>query len=57
MCTAFGYFEDQADDKRVLANIYCSLRKGGTLIMDMEARLQFTYPSINKFIYCYSIIR
>ncbi|MBN2181843.1 MAG: methyltransferase domain-containing protein [Sedimentisphaerales bacterium] len=34
MFTAFGYFEQPADNKRVLANIRCSLRKGGTLILD-----------------------
>ncbi len=34
MFTAFGYFEIEADNKRVLANIYCSLRKGGTLVLD-----------------------
>lgn len=34
MFTAFGYFEIEADNKRVLANIHCSLRKGGTLILD-----------------------
>jgi len=35
MFTAFGYFETQAENKRVLVNIHCSLRKGGTLIIDM----------------------
>lgn len=34
MFTAFGYFEVESDNKRVLANIHCSLRKGGTLILD-----------------------
>ena len=34
MFTAFGYFEIQADNLRVLTNIYCSLRKGGKLILD-----------------------
>ena len=38
MFTAFGYFESQAENKRVLTNIYCSLRKGGTLIMDMAGK-------------------
>jgi SAM-dependent methyltransferase len=38
MFTAFGYFEDIADDKRVLANIYCSLRQSGKLIMDMAGK-------------------
>lgn len=36
--TAFGYFESQAENKRVLTNIYCSLREGGTLIMDMAGK-------------------
>ncbi len=35
MFTAFGYFEVQAENKRVLVNTYCSLRKGGALILDM----------------------
>ncbi|MGB8226623.1 MAG: class I SAM-dependent methyltransferase [Sedimentisphaerales bacterium] len=35
MFTAFGYFENPADDRRVLSNMYCSLRKGGRLIIDI----------------------
>lgn len=35
MYTAFGYFENPAEDRRVLANVYRSLRKGGTLIIDV----------------------
>ncbi|MGA2915540.1 MAG: class I SAM-dependent methyltransferase [Sedimentisphaerales bacterium] len=35
MFTAFGYFENPAEDRRVLANLYRSLRKGGTLIIDV----------------------
>jgi SAM-dependent methyltransferase len=38
MFTAFGYFENPADDRRVLSNIYCSLRKGGTLIIDIVGK-------------------
>ncbi len=38
MFTAFGYFESQAENKRVLTNIYCSLRQGGKLIMDMAGK-------------------
>jgi SAM-dependent methyltransferase len=38
MFTAFGYFEVEADNKRVLANIHCSLRKGGTLLIDMMGK-------------------
>jgi SAM-dependent methyltransferase len=38
MFTAFGYFEIEAENKRVLANIYCSLRKGGTLLIDMMGK-------------------
>jgi hypothetical protein len=32
--TSFGYFEDAADDKRVLENIYESLEDGGKLLID-----------------------
>ncbi len=38
MFTAFGYFENPADDRRVLTNIYYSLRKGGTLIIDVVGK-------------------
>jgi SAM-dependent methyltransferase len=38
MFTAFGYFEDSAEDKSVLSNIYLSLRKGGKLIIDIISK-------------------
>ncbi|MCE5341616.1 MAG: class I SAM-dependent methyltransferase [Planctomycetaceae bacterium] len=38
MYTAFGYFESPADDRRVISNIYYSLRKGGTLIMETMSK-------------------
>lgn len=36
--TSFGYFEDQADDVKVLTNFYASLRPGGVLVMDMMGK-------------------
>jgi len=36
--TSFGYFEDQADDVKVLANFYASLRPGGVLVMDLMGK-------------------
>lgn len=33
--TSFGYFEDQADDKLVMRNIFESLRPGGKLVVDV----------------------
>ncbi|MCP4674586.1 MAG: class I SAM-dependent methyltransferase [Deltaproteobacteria bacterium] len=33
--TSFGYFEDRADDQRMLDNFYYSLRPGGVLVMEM----------------------
>ncbi|MCP4605336.1 MAG: class I SAM-dependent methyltransferase [Proteobacteria bacterium] len=33
--TSFGYFEDRADDQRVLDNFHHSLRPGGVLVMEM----------------------
>jgi SAM-dependent methyltransferase len=33
--TAFGYFEDPEDDRRVAANLVAALRSGGTLVMDL----------------------
>jgi len=32
--TTFGYFEDINDDRKVIANVYDSLKPGGTFIMD-----------------------
>lgn len=35
MWTTFGYFEDEADHDRVLANIVESLKPGGVLVLDL----------------------
>lgn len=35
MFTSFGYFEDPAENRQVLANVYHSLKDQGTLIMEM----------------------
>jgi SAM-dependent methyltransferase len=36
--TSFGYFEDAADDERVLENIYKSLKDGGKLLIDIVGK-------------------
>jgi len=36
--TTFGYFADQADDRKVLENLRASLRPGGSLFMEMMGR-------------------
>lgn len=36
--TSFGYFEDIADDRKVLENFYTSLRPGGVLVMDLMGK-------------------
>jgi SAM-dependent methyltransferase len=36
--TSFGYFADKDDDVRVLKNIHNSLRKNGTLLIDVVAK-------------------
>ncbi len=36
--TSFGYFEDPEDDRRVASNIYCSLKAGGVLVMDLMGK-------------------
>lgn len=36
--TSFGYFEDPADDERVLDNLFQSLRPGGQLLIDMVGK-------------------
>jgi len=36
--TSFGYFEDPADDLRVLRHVHQSLRPGGVLVMDVASK-------------------
>jgi SAM-dependent methyltransferase len=36
--TSFGYFENPRDDQRVLTNVYRSLRKGGTFVLEMMGK-------------------
>jgi SAM-dependent methyltransferase len=36
--TSFGYFENQRDDQRVLANVNRSLRKGGMFVLEMMSK-------------------
>ena len=38
MYTSFGYFSDPAENKRVIANLYRSLKPGGVLIIDMMGK-------------------
>jgi SAM-dependent methyltransferase len=38
MFTAFGYFEDQADDLRVLLNVHASLKRRGKLLIDIMGK-------------------
>ena len=38
MYTSFGYFEDAEDDRRVVANVYNSLKEGGTFIIDTHGK-------------------
>ncbi len=36
--TSFGYFEDEAENRRVVENLFRSLRPGGVLVMDMSGK-------------------
>jgi len=36
--TAFGYFENAADDRKVASNLFRSLRPGGALVMEMVGK-------------------
>ena len=36
--TSFGYFDDDADNERVLANAFRSLRPGGSLVVDVMGK-------------------
>jgi SAM-dependent methyltransferase len=36
--TSFGYFEDPADDRRVIENLHASLRTGARLVLDMVGK-------------------
>jgi SAM-dependent methyltransferase len=38
MFTSFGYFETAAENERVLANIYASLKSGGVFIVEMMGK-------------------
>ncbi len=38
MLTSFGYFENIDDDRRVLENVYASLKPGGRFIMELKGR-------------------
>jgi SAM-dependent methyltransferase len=36
--SAFGYFDDPADDRTTAANVHASLRDGGRFILDMNGK-------------------
>lgn len=36
--TSFGYFEDEADNVKVLENIYINLAKGGKVVLDLAGK-------------------
>lgn len=38
MFTSFGYFEDAEDDRRVVENVYRSLKSGGKFLIEMEGK-------------------
>lgn len=38
MYSSFGYFEDKKDDLKVLKNIYLSLKKNGSLVLDLRGK-------------------
>ena len=38
MFTSFGYFENQDDDKKVVLNVYQSLKKGGRFLIDVQGK-------------------
>ena len=49
--TSFGYFDDPADDLRVLQNVQRSLRPGGVLVMDVaskERMARVLHPTLSQ---------
>jgi len=38
MFTSFGYFQDSGDDRRVVDNLYASLKSGGRLAMELPGK-------------------
>jgi SAM-dependent methyltransferase len=49
--TSFGYFEEPADDRRVLQNVRASLRPGGVLVMDVagkERMARVMHPTVSQ---------
>lgn len=49
MYNSFGYFEEQADDRKVLSNIYRSLRPGGILLIDMTGKEVLARVFVDKW--------
>lgn len=46
--TSFGYFENAEDDKKVVANVYSSLRQGGSFVLDSMRKevVERDYPRL-----------
>lgn len=38
LLTSFGYFEDPADDARVVRNVHASLKEGGAVVVDLMGK-------------------
>ena len=38
LLTSFGYFDDQAENERVLANVYANLAPGGAFVLDVVGK-------------------
>lgn len=38
MYSSFGYFENRSDDRKVVKNVYSSLKKGGSFILDLRGK-------------------
>ena len=38
MFTSFSYFEDPQEDRRVVANVYCSLKPGGVFLLETHGK-------------------
>jgi len=64
--TSFGYFQNQADDERVLRNLFESLKPGGLLAMDLVSKENLAMrfepttserlPDGSRLIQCHEII-
>lgn len=49
MFSSFGYFSDIDDDLRVIENVFCTLKSGGKLLMDVRGKEIHAMENVTSF--------